>query len=76
MGAWDRIRAAWRRELKDVDEALDEAKAKANAALEHRERAMRATPEEKLALEQERGAEIDAELDAVRKRIERDGPQD
>lgn len=67
---WDRIRAALRREKRDIDEALEELTADANATLDRKERELRATPEERLAMEQERDAEIDAELDAVRRRIE------
>ena len=67
---WDRIRAALRREKRDLDEAVDELTTKANATLDRKERELRATPEEKLAMEQERSDEIDAELDAVRRRIE------
>ena len=67
---WDRIMAALRREKQDVDEAVDELTTKANAALDRKERELAATPEEKLAMEQARGDEIDAELDAVRRRIE------
>ena len=70
MGTWDRIRAALRREKHDVDEALAEFEVKANAELDRRERELRATPEEKLAMEQERAAENDAELEAIRRRIE------
>ena len=70
---WDRIRAALRREKRDVDEAIEEFTTNANAALDRKERELRATPEERLAMEEERGAEIDAELDAVRRRIEGGG---
>jgi ribosomal protein S6E (S10) len=70
MGIWDRVRAALRREKRDLDEAVDEFQQRANAALDKREREQTATPEEKLAMQQERGDEIDAEFDAVRKRIE------
>lgn len=73
MGTWDRIRAALRREKRDVDEALAEFEVKANAALDRRERELRATPEEKLAMEQERAAENDAELEEIRRRIEERG---
>lgn len=69
MGTWDRIRAALRHEKRDLDDAVDEFEARATAALDERERELNATPAEKLALEQERGREIDAELDAVRKRV-------
>lgn len=72
MGTWDRVRAALRREKKDLEQAVDEMKARANDALDRRERERDATPEEKLAIEQRRATEIDAELDAVRRRIEGD----
>ena len=67
---WDRIRAALRREKRDLDEAVDEFTIKANATLDQKERELHATPEEKLAMEQAKGDEIDAELEAVRRRIE------
>ena len=67
---WDRIRAALRREKRDVDEAIDELTTKGNATLDRKEHELTATPEEKLAMEQAKGDEIDAELDAVRRRIE------
>ena len=69
---WDRIRAALRQEKRDLDEAVDEFTTKANATLDQKERELRATPEERLAMEEARGEEIDAELDAVRRRIEGD----
>lgn len=70
MGRWDWIRAALRREKRDIDQAVEEFTAKANATLDQRERELGATPVEKLAMEQERALEVDAELEAVRKRIE------
>jgi hypothetical protein len=70
MTTWDRIRAALKREKRDVDDALDEFKTRAGATLDQRERGLSATPAEKMAIEQERAREIDADLDAVRKRIE------
>lgn len=70
MGTWERILAALRREKRDVGEAVEEFEARANAALDQRERELHATPEEKLAIEQERSREIDDELEAVRRRIE------
>ncbi len=70
MGTWDRIRSLLLREKRDLDEALEEFEVKASASLDRRERVLRATPEEKLAMEQERGAENDAAFDAVRRRIE------
>lgn len=76
MGTWDRILAALRREKRDVAEALDEFTDRANADLDRRERELHATPEEKVAIEQERAAENDAELEAIRRRIERRGTSD
>lgn len=73
MSTWDRIRGALRREKRDVDEALADFEVKANAALDRRERELRASPEEKLAMEQERALENDAELEAIRRRIEGGG---
>ena len=70
MGTWDRIRAALRREKADVDEALAELEQRGNAAMDRRERELRATPEEKLAMEQERAADNDAAFDEVRRKIE------
>jgi hypothetical protein len=70
MGTWDRIRAALRREGRELDDLAKDVQTRANAALDKRERELNATPEEKLAIEQERGAELDAEFDAVRRRIE------
>jgi hypothetical protein len=70
VGTWDRIRAALRREKADLDQAVDEMKTKANSSLDQKERELNATPAEKLVIEQQRANEIDAELDAVRKRIE------
>lgn len=70
MGTWDRIVAALRREKRDVDEAIDEVTVRANAALDRRERELRATPEERIRIEQERAVENDADLEAIRRRIE------
>ena len=70
MGTWDRILAALRREKRDVDEAVRDLTAKADAALDRRERELHATPLEKLEMEQERSRELDADLEAVRRRIE------
>jgi hypothetical protein len=73
MGTWKRIRAALRREKRELDDVVGDATKRADAALTKRERELTASPAEKLALEQERGAEIDAEFDALRKRIEGEG---
>ena len=71
MGVWDRIQAALRREKRDLDEVIDDITERGNAALDRRERELHATPEEKIAIEQERAEELDADFDAVRDRIER-----
>ncbi len=73
MGTWDRIRAALRREQRDVEEALDEFVGRANESHDQRERELRATPIDKLEIEQQRAAENDADLEAVRRRIEQRG---
>ena len=74
MGTWDRIRAVLRREKRDLDEVVDEFQTRANAALDQKEREMNATPAEKLAMEQERGHELDAEMEDIRRRIEGGNP--
>ena len=70
MSTWDRIKAALRREQRDVEEALDEATARGNEALDRRERELDATPEERLRIEQEKAASADAEYEALRRKIE------
>ena len=70
MGIWDQIKAVLRREKRDLDDVVDDLTQRGNAALDQRERELHATPEEKIAIEQERGAEIDAEFDEVRRQIE------
>lgn len=72
MGLWERIQAALRREKRDLDQAVDDVTRRADEALDRRERELNATAAEKVALEQKRAKEIDAEFDAVRKRIEGD----
>jgi hypothetical protein len=67
---WSRIKAALRREKRDLDDVIDDATARANAALDERERELHATPEEKLQIEQGRAEALDEEFDAVRRRIE------
>jgi hypothetical protein len=69
---WDRIRAALKREKRDIDEAVEEWTTQGNAVLDRKERELTATPEERLAMEQQKSDEIDAELEAVRRRIEGD----
>jgi hypothetical protein len=74
MGTWDRIKAALRREKRELDDVVEDATARGNAALDRRERELHASPEERLEIEQERGAAIDEELEAVRRRIEGGDP--
>jgi hypothetical protein len=73
MGAWQRIRTALRREKRELDDVVGVATAKADAALARREHDLTATPAEKLAMEQQRAAENDAEFEALRDRIEGKG---
>ena len=72
MTTWDRIRAALRREKRDLDAAIDDATARGNATLDRKERELAASPEEKLKIEQERMAQVDADFEAARRRIEGD----
>lgn len=74
MGLWDQIRAVLRREKRDLDDAVDDLTVRGNAALDRREREMNASPEEKLEIERERSAEVDAEFEEARRRIEGAGP--
>lgn len=73
-GLWERVRAALRREQRDVEEAVEELTERGNAALDQREHELHATPEERLLIEQDRAAELDDEYEAVRRRIEGDAP--
>jgi hypothetical protein len=72
--AWDRLRAVFRREKRELDDVLADATERATEALDRRERELAASPEERLAIEQERAAAQDDEYDALRRRIE--GTQD
>ena len=76
MGVWDKIRAVLRQEKRDLDDVIDDVTERGNAALDQRERELHATPEEKIAIEQERAEELDAEFDAVRDRIQGRDPDD
>ena len=69
MGTWKRIRAALRREKRELDDVVGDATKRADEALAKREHELTATPAEKLALEQERAAQNDAEFEALRQRI-------
>jgi hypothetical protein len=69
-GVWDRVRALLRREKRDIAEALADATARADEVLDRRERELAASPEERLAMEQERAAAQDDEFEALRRKIE------
>lgn len=68
----DRLRTLFRREKRELDDALADATERGNEALDRRERELTATPEERLRLEAERAAAQDAEYDALRRKIEGD----
>ena len=67
---WDRLRAALKREKRDLDELSADWERRGNAALDQRERELDATPEERLQIEQERIAANDDEFEALRRQIE------
>lgn len=69
--AWDRLRAIFRRETRELDDALADATERGNEALDRRERELTATPEERLTIERERAAAQDDEYEALRRKIER-----
>lgn len=69
-GAWSRLRAFLRREKRELEDALDDATARGNEALDRRERELAASPEERLAIEQDRAAAQDEEYEALRLKIE------
>ena len=70
MSTWERFRKALRREQRDVEEALDEMKDRANAALDEKERERDATPSERLAMQEARAKEADDDLEAIKRKIE------
>ena len=74
MSFWEKLVAVLRREQRDVAEAVDEWTDKGNSAMDKRERELRATPIEKLEIEQERARENDEALEEIRRRIERGEP--
>ena len=71
MSTWERFRKALRREQRDVEEALDEMKDRANAALDEKERERDATPSERLAMQEARAKEADDDLEAIKRKLER-----
>jgi len=58
-GLWDRVRQALQRERRDIEEVLDE-----------KERELSATPEEGLAIAQERAAKANDEFEKLKRQIE------
>jgi hypothetical protein len=72
VGTWDRLRAALRRETKDVQAALSQLEARTNATLDEKERGLRASPSEKMATEQAKTKALDDQFEALRRRIDRD----
>jgi hypothetical protein len=71
-GLWDRVRRALQREKRDIDDALADATRRGNEVLDEKERELAATPEERLAIEQDRTAQVDAEFEALKRQIEGD----
>ena len=69
---WDRLQELLGREAREVADVLDDATARADEALDRRERELAASPEERLAIEQERAAAQDAEFEDLRRTIEGD----
>jgi hypothetical protein len=67
---WDRLRAALRREKHEVGDAIADATARGNEALDRREHELSATPEERLEIERERAATKDDEFEALKRKIE------
>jgi hypothetical protein len=68
--AWSRLRAIFRREKAELDDAIAHATERGNATLDAREREQAATPEERMKLEQERAAAADDDFEAIRRKIE------
>ena len=72
MSTWDRLRAALRRETKDVQEALSDFEARTHATLDEKERLLKASPSEKMAMEQNKARALDDQLEALKRRIDGD----
>ena len=68
--AWDRVRRAFRREKRELDDVVADAEARADEALDRKERELAATPEERLEIERQRAAEQDEEFEALRRKID------
>jgi len=70
MNAFERLKAALRREKHDIDDAVRDATAHGNAVLDQKEHERDASPSEKLVIEQKKALDIDDEIEAIRRRIE------
>ena len=69
---WDKLRAALRREKHDVQSAISDFTSRANASLDDRERELRASPAERMAMEQAKAQALDDQFRALRDKIDRD----
>ena len=69
---WDRLRAALRREKRDIDAALSDFESRTNATLDDKERELKASPSEKMATEQAKAQALDDQFQALRRRIDGD----
>jgi len=67
---WDRLRALFRREKRELDDLIADATSRGNETLDRRERELDATAEERLRIEQDRATAQDAEYEAMRRKIE------
>ena len=70
MSIWDRLRSLLGQEAREVEDAIEDATARGNEALDRHERELAATPEERLAIERERAEAQDDEYEALRRKIE------
>jgi hypothetical protein len=73
VSTWSRLRAALRREKRDLDEAVQQLQSRLEATLDQRQRDLDASASDKLAMEQDRARAIDDQFEAIRRRI---GDQD
>ena len=72
VGTWDRLRAALRRETKDVQAALSDLESRTNATLDEKERMLQASPSEKMAMEQAKARALDDQFEALRRKVDGD----
>ena len=73
MSNWDKLRDALRREKRDIKSAVSDFTAHANATLDAKEKELRATPSEKVAIELARAKELDDQIQALKNKIDRAG---